>query len=91
MVSRTDRIEPRETPDSKTREEEDEEDQEEAGDSPEVKIMEEEATFDEVMLWGHEALPDELVDPYVKGVEEWIAFAGKVSTPLEKSKGMLIV
>jgi hypothetical protein len=43
-----------------------------------VGILEEQAEFDEVVVWGHEALPDENTDPYVRGVEEWIAFAEQV-------------
>ncbi|TVY92022.1 Uncharacterized protein LAWI1_G001677 [Lachnellula willkommii] len=46
--------------------------------SPEVKVMEEQAGFGELMVWGHEALPDGLADPYVRGVEEWVAFAGQI-------------
>lgn len=42
-----------------------------------VKILEEQASFDAVVLWGHESTPDEN-DPYVKGIEEWIAFAETV-------------
>jgi ribonuclease H2 subunit C len=40
----------------------------------EVKIMETKATFDEVVIWGHEMVPDE-EDVYVKGMEEWVGFA----------------
>jgi len=51
-------------------EEEDEEDEA-------VKVLEEQASFDEVVLWGHESMPDEN-DPYVKGIDEWISFAETV-------------
>jgi ribonuclease H2 subunit C len=44
---------------------------------PEVKIMEEKSVFDEVMIWGHEAVMDES-DPYVRGLEEWIGFAEQI-------------
>ena len=44
---------------------------------PEVKIMEEQSVFDEIMVWGHEAVMDE-ADPYVRGLEEWIGFAEQV-------------
>lgn len=67
MVSSTDRILPKAVQD---------EDEEEA--EPEVKILEEQATFDEVMVWGHELVVDEDSDPYVRGVEEWIGFAEQV-------------
>jgi len=51
----------------------------------EVGIMEETAEFEEVMVWGHEVLPDDAADPYVRGVEEWIAFAQRAHsyTPKE--------
>lgn len=48
--------------------------------SEDIGVLEEQAEFDEVMVWGHEALPDESTDPYVRGVEEWIAFAEQVSS-----------
>lgn len=67
MVSSTDRILPRAVQD----EGEEEEDLE-------VKVLEEQATFDEVMVWGHEVVVDEGSDPYVRGVEEWIGFAEQV-------------
>ncbi|KAK1068927.1 hypothetical protein LTR12_016114 [Friedmanniomyces endolithicus] len=43
----------------------------------EVKMMEQKAVFDEMVVWGHEVLPED-GDEYVKGVEELIAFAGAV-------------
>ena len=69
VVSSTDRILPKET----SLEEEEDEDMQ----SEEVKVLEEQATFDEVMVWGHEVVVEE-ADPYVRGVEEWIGFAGQV-------------
>src|SRR5437773_12006405 len=50
----------------------------EDNDEAEVKIMEESATFSELVVWGHEALPEDASDPYVRGIEEWVAFASKV-------------
>ncbi|KAK0944200.1 hypothetical protein LTR29_004332 [Friedmanniomyces endolithicus] len=47
---------------------------EEEDEVEEVKMMEQKAVFDEMVVWGHEVLPDG-GDEYVKGVEEWIAFA----------------
>lgn len=44
----------------------------------EVGSMEQNAQFGEVMVWGHEVLPDNAGDPYVKGMEEWMAFAEQV-------------
>lgn len=73
MVSSTDRILPKEVPAQGVIT-----DEEDAEEVPEVKIMEEQATFDQVIVWGHETLPDETADPYVRGMEEWIAFAEHV-------------
>lgn len=42
-----------------------------------VKIMEMQSTFDEFVVWGHEALPA-ADDTFVKGVEEWLQFADAV-------------
>ncbi|KAI9770575.1 MAG: hypothetical protein M1840_003165 [Geoglossum simile] len=44
----------------------------------EVKVMEEHASFDEIVVWGHEALPDASADPYVKSMEEWVEFAEQI-------------
>lgn len=55
------------------------EEQEEEEDAEQVKKLEEEASFDKIVLWGHESLL-EGEDPFVKGVEEWIGFAEAVST-----------
>lgn len=40
----------------------------------ETMIMEQKATFGEITVWDHEALPDG-EDVYVKGINEWIGFA----------------
>lgn len=49
--------------------------QDEEDEPPEpVKILDELSGFDEVVVWGHDHLPA-MDDPFVKGVEEWIAFA----------------
>lgn len=44
----------------------------------EVKMVERRAEFGEVVVWGHESVP-EADDVYVRGVEEWIGFAEAVS------------
>lgn len=54
------------------------EDEEEEEVEADVKVLDEQATFDEVMVWGHEVVVDEGSDPYVRGVEEWIGFAAQV-------------
>jgi ribonuclease H2 subunit C len=48
----------------------------------EESIMEEKADFADIMVWGHEASPDEATDPYLRGIQEWIAFAEVVSSLL---------
>ena len=50
---------------------------EEEDEVEEVKVMEQKAVFDEMVVWGHEVLPED-GDEYVKGVEEWIALAEAV-------------
>lgn len=44
----------------------------------EVKTLEPRARFEEFVVWGHESAPEE-DDVYVRGVEEWVAFAEAVS------------
>lgn len=70
MLSSTDRILP-----NTAQIAEDDEDVEE---EPEVKVIEEQSDFDSIMVWGHEAVPEDAVDPYVKGMDEWLAFSEQV-------------
>lgn len=44
----------------------------------EVRVMEQVGSFEEIVVWSHEAVP-ESEDVYVKGIEEWIGFAESVS------------
>ncbi|PQE26606.1 ribonuclease H2 subunit C protein [Rutstroemia sp. NJR-2017a BVV2] len=44
----------------------------------ETKIMEELGGFDEIVVWGHEGVSDVGGEGVVRGVEEWIEWAGKV-------------
>lgn len=39
-----------------------------------VKVLEKQATFDEFVVWGHEAVPA-VDDSFVKGIEEWLKLA----------------
>jgi ribonuclease H2 subunit C len=71
VLSNTDRILP------KPQTAEDEGDMEE---EPEVKVMEEQSEFDYIMVWGHESVPEDAADPYVRGMDEWIAFSEQVYT-----------
>lgn len=73
MVSSTDRILPKTTLAPETIEEDEEVEVE-----PDVKVMEEQSQFNEIMIWGHESLPEDTADPYMKGIEEWISFAEQV-------------
>ncbi|CAD0037710.1 unnamed protein product, partial [Aureobasidium pullulans] len=43
--------------------------------TPETKILQEVATFDKIVVWGHEVQPDGQEDVYVRGVSEWIGLA----------------
>jgi ribonuclease H2 subunit C len=70
----TDKVLPR--PDNEHADEDEEEEDEPVVDT---KIIEERATFEEVMIWGHEFTADATEDPYTKGMEEWISFAEAVS------------
>ncbi|CAD0011120.1 unnamed protein product, partial [Aureobasidium pullulans] len=56
-------------------------DEEDASSSstPETKILQEVATFDKIVVWGHEVQPDGQEDVYVRGVSEWIGLATAVS------------
>lgn len=49
--------------------------------APETGTMEVTAEFDDVVVWGHEAVVDAAADPYVRGMEEWFSIADKVSSP----------
>lgn len=73
MVSKTDRVLPKQISPAGVEEEE-----EEAEDEPEVGIMEEQSAFEDLMIWGHETVPEE--DPFARGMEEWISFAEQVSS-----------
>ncbi|KAI0402749.1 ribonuclease H2, subunit C [Xylaria palmicola] len=57
---------------------EDEEAADNQEDQLEVGAMKRKASFDELVIWGHESTSDSSVDPYVRGMEEWIEFAEKI-------------
>jgi ribonuclease H2 subunit C len=42
-----------------------------------VKVVESTAQFNEIVVWGHDQIPDK-DDAFVKGVEEWLAFANAI-------------
>lgn len=43
-----------------------------------VKILKEESEFDSITIWGHESVPEETEDTYIKGIQEWISFSNLV-------------
>lgn len=45
----------------------------------EMGVVERVARFDCITVWNHEVVPHQLEDSHVKGVAEWIKFAGAVS------------
>ena len=61
--------------------EEDDQDEERDEDEPlqEVKVMDEIGDFKKIMVWGHESLPVETEDPYLRGLQEWMNFSSAVS------------
>lgn len=45
------------------------------------------AEFEEMVVWGHEATADATADPYVRGMEEWLALADQIhSYPASNKK-----
>ncbi|KAF9635121.1 Ribonuclease H2 subunit C [Lasiodiplodia theobromae] len=77
VLSSTNKVLPQSEGDRGTEAEEDEEDE-----RIEVRLMEEVGEFDEVVVWGHEVVPDETEDAYSKGISEWISFAEAIhATP----------
>ena len=63
---------------SPTAEDVEDEDEEEDDIEP-TKILEEVATFDDILVWGHEQVPGE-EDVFVRGVQEWLTFAEAMHT-----------
>ena len=60
------------------REAQEEEEEEEKEEEEAIQVLEEVAKFEEVVVWGHELVPDR-DDVFVKGMAEWIRFAEAVS------------
>lgn len=48
------------------------------GDEDSLGCMEVRAEFDEIVVWGHEALAEAEADPYVRSVHEWLTLAEQV-------------
>lgn len=51
----------------------------EAEERPSRNQLVELAQFDELLVWGHDQVPEEGSDPVVKSLSEWVAFAGRVN------------
>ncbi|KAI1413802.1 ribonuclease H1 small subunit [Hypoxylon sp. FL1857] len=59
---------------------------EDPNDQLEIGAMQGKATFDELMVWNHEALANSSENPYLRGMEEWISFAEQIhSYPSDKA------
>ena len=56
----------------------------------EVGALSGKTSFDEIVVWGHEAVADSSDDPYVRGVEEWISFAEQVSSACLSFFGVIL-
>lgn len=57
---------------------------------PELGTMRVTAGFDEIVVWGHEAVADAAGDPYVRGIEEWLQVADKVRHSGKLSVNMML-
>lgn len=62
----------------------------------EMKVLKEIATFEEVVVWGHEELVDK-DDIFVKGMGEWVQFAEAVGLfrlrrrPQNRTSSMILI
>ncbi|KAM0499796.1 hypothetical protein ACHAP8_005404 [Fusarium lateritium] len=45
-----------------------------------IESMQITAEFDEMVVWGHEAVADASADPYVRSMEEWLQVADKINS-----------
>lgn len=78
VLQKTDRLlAPAQAPPQQIIDGEEDDDVEDNEPAVEVKLMEELATFEEMMVWGHETVPED-GDEYVRGVEDWIGMAEAV-------------
>lgn len=56
----------------------DEEPEEDESEQPDVGLLKQVSRFDKITIWGHETLPLDEEDPYLKGMQEWMTFAQNV-------------
>ncbi|KAF7948041.1 hypothetical protein EAE96_009109 [Botrytis aclada] len=71
-------IMPRESTAEDERREDEEDEDEMAEKEIETKIVDEEGTFDDLTVWGHECLVDASGDMVVRGMEEWMAWTSAI-------------
>lgn len=45
--------------------------------------------FDNIVIWGHETMPNNDQDPYAKGIHEWMALATSVSHQVPTSAHLI--
>lgn len=64
-------------------EDDDDDDDAAIGDESEVQeaptVIAQIGHFDNIVIWGHETMPNSDQDPYAKGIQEWMALANSVS------------
>ncbi|TLD37747.1 ribonuclease H1 small subunit [Venturia nashicola] len=65
----------------------DEDEDEDEDVSMETKEIEQLASFDEVMVWGHEATPAS-DDAYSKGLGEWVSFAEAMHSAADQNESV---
>jgi len=82
VLQKTDKLVMEKPERAAVRQEEDDEDMMEGAialpEKIETRVMEQQSSFGEIMVWGHEAVPED-GDMYVKALQEWIGFAAAVS------------
>lgn len=75
VLNITDKVAPQINSEKNNSSNDNEDDEDEDEKPAEVKLAEEVGSFDEITIWSHESMPLETDDPYLKGVQEWMAFA----------------
>jgi ribonuclease H2 subunit C len=50
-------------------------------DAASTMLTEQVASFDKLVIWQHESLPDATEDAYMKGIQEWMDLAETIHAP----------
>lgn len=50
---------------------------------PETGVMQVQAEFDEMVVWGHEAAVNAQDDPYIRGINEWLHVSERIHSYTE--------